>query len=57
MTARAIVQFINKPASEAASLKGRVLRRLFQAALIGMVAISSVLIGTIISTILLGGVE
>ena len=57
MTAKAIVQFINKPASELPSLKGRVLRTMFQAILIGIVAITSVLAGTIISTILLNGVE
>ncbi len=57
MTAKAIVEFINRPASEAASLKGRVLRRIVQAVLIGVVTIGSILIGTIISTILLGGVE
>ena len=57
MTAKAIVQFINKPASELPSLKARFLRAVLQVVLIGIVVLSSVLIGTIISTILLNGVE
>jgi hypothetical protein len=57
MTAKAIVQFINRPASELPSLKSRMLKRLFDVVLIGVVSITSILVGTIISTIFLGGVE
>jgi hypothetical protein len=57
MTARALVQFITTPASGLPSLKGRVLRRVLEVVLIGFVTLTSILIGTIISSILLSGVE
>jgi hypothetical protein len=57
MAAKAIVQFINTPASRLPSLRSRLLRIIMQAALIGIVAITSILVGTIISTIFLNGME
>jgi hypothetical protein len=57
MTARSLVQFIATPASELPSLKRRMLRRVLDVVLIGMVTVTSILIGTIISSILLSGVE
>jgi len=57
MTVRAIVQFINTPASELPSLKSRVLRAILHVVLIGIVTLTSLLMGTIISSILLSGVE
>ena len=57
MAAKAIVQFINTPASRLPSLKVRFLRAVLQVVLIGIVALTSILVGTVISTILLSGVE
>ena len=57
MTARALVQFINRPTSELPNLKSQVLKRLLHVVLIGIVTLTSILIGTIISSILLSGVE
>ena len=57
MTAKAIVQFIKTPAPQLPSLKGRLLRILLNVVLVGVVAITSILVGTVISTILFRGVE
>ena len=57
MTARALIQFINTPASELLSLKRRILKRLLDAVSIDIVTLTSILIRTIISSILLSGVE
>jgi len=57
MTARALLQFINTPASQLPSLKGRALRTILHVVLIGIVTLTSILMGTIISSILLSGVE
>ena len=57
MTARSLVQFITTPASELPSLKHRMVKRVLDVVLIGFVTLTSILIGTIISSILLSGVE
>jgi|OpeIllAssembly_1097287.scaffolds.fasta_scaffold672661_2 putative Mn2+ efflux pump MntP len=57
MTARTIVEFINAPASALPSLKRRMVRIMLHVVLIGIVTLTSILIGTIISSILLSGVE
>ena len=55
--ARNILALFDAGKPEALSLRYLVLRRLLQAAVIGIVAITSILAGTVISTILLNGVE
>ena len=57
MKAKALVQFITTPASELPSLKRRMVKRVLNVVLIGIVTLTSILIGTIISSILLSGVE
>jgi hypothetical protein len=57
MTARSLVQFIATPASELPSLKRRVLRRVLDVVLIGMVTLLSLFSGTVLSAIFLSGVE
>jgi len=57
MVGTAFVQFITTPASELPSLKRRMVKRVLDVVLIGFVTLTSILIGTIISSILLSGVE
>ena len=57
MRAKSLVQFITTPASELPSLKRRVLRRAVDVVLIGMVTLLSIFIGTVLSAIILAGVE
>ena len=55
--ARDILALFDAGKLEALSLRYLVLRRLLRAAAIGIVAITSIFVGTVISTILLNGVE
>ena len=57
MMPRALVQFITTPASELPSLKRRMVKRVLDVALTGMVTLLSIFIGTVLSAIFLGGVE
>jgi len=57
MVGTAFVQFITTPASELPSLKGRMVKRVLDVVLIGFVTLTSILIGTVLSAIFLGGVE
>ncbi len=54
---RSVIELSCASKPETLNVRNLVLRRLLQAALVGMVSLASILTGTIISSIFLSGIE